>query len=76
MTGMKNILRKHPDVIIAVLAAVFAGAVIYAYAWGIGSVAEAVYRAVSAPVGGGSNVGFDLQGARALDLRGLVSEGQ
>ncbi len=74
--NMKETLRRHPDIVLAALALTLTGIVIYAYAWGIGNAAGAVYQAVSAPASGSLQSGFNLQGARQLDLRGLVNNGQ
>jgi hypothetical protein len=73
---MKKILRNYPEVVLAALAVVFVAIIAVAFIWGIGDVATAVYRAVNAPPGGGGNVGFNLQAAQQLNLRGLVNPGQ
>jgi hypothetical protein len=69
---MKKILRKYPETILIALAIIFLGIVFSSFSWGIGNVVEQVNRGVNAKAGDAGSVTFDLKGARALDLRGLV----
>jgi hypothetical protein len=69
---MKNILRKHPETFLAIMAVVFLVALFFSFSWGIGFAVSEVNRAVTATGGGGESVGFNLAGARALNLPGLV----
>jgi hypothetical protein len=69
---MKKIFRKYPDVILAVLALFFLGVLFFSFSWGIGQVVLEVNRGLNASGAAGAAKGFDLAGARALDLRGLV----
>lgn len=73
---MKKLLRKYPEAALAILALIIIAAMFYAFTWGVGDVVGALNRAVNAKSGEPGNVGFNLQGAKQLDLRGLVNPGQ
>lgn len=66
--------RKYPQVVLITLAMVFMGIIIAYYFWGIGAVVGQVNRAVNTKPGAGTSNAFNLTGARALNLRGLVSQ--
>ena len=69
---MKKILRKYPETLLGILAIIFLAIIIACFSWGIGDVVKEVNRAMNPNVGATENAGFDLKGAKALDLRGLV----
>lgn len=69
---MKKILRKYPEAILTVLALVFLGIIFSYFSWGIGDALGTVNNALNPEIGLGQNIGFDVAGAQALDLRGLA----
>ena len=69
---IKGIFRKYPEIILAALAIFFIALLLSVFSWGIGNVVGSVNRAVNATGTGSGDIGFDLQGAKALNLRGLV----
>ena len=71
---MKKIFRKYPDAVLTLLALVFLGTLFFSFSWGIGQVVQEVNRGLNAGEVGSENPGFDLAGARSLDLRGLVKQ--
>ena len=73
---MKKIFRKYPETVLIVLAAIFLGTVVAYFVWGAGAVAGDVNNALNANITTSPYAGFDLNGARALNLRGLVKPQQ
>jgi hypothetical protein len=71
---MKNLLRKYPQAALVTLALLLLAIIIAYYVWGIGDVVTAVNQAVNDKVSAGKTTGFDLQDAKNLNLRGLVSQ--
>jgi len=69
---MKKILRKYPETVLAILAIVFLGVILAYFSWGIGEMVVEVDRAVNVTPEVSGGVGFDLRGAQALNLKGLV----
>lgn len=69
---MKKIFRKHPEAVLTFLALVFLGGLVAYFSWGIGNVVSEVNRGVNSTGAGSGNTSFNLDGARALDLHGLV----
>lgn len=69
---MKKILHAHPVAIMITLLVVIVGVLIAFYFWAIGDVFTQVGRALS-PAPAQSAGSFDLSGASALDLRGLMN---
>jgi len=71
---MKKTFRKFSQAILVVLALVFLGAMIFAFSLGVSDVVAQVNRAVNAKPAPDENSAFNIAGAKALDLRGLVSQ--
>jgi hypothetical protein len=69
---MKKILRKYPETILVILAFFFLGLLFTYFSWGIGQVVGEVNRAVNAKGEVAGSTSFNLKGAQALDMRGLV----
>jgi len=68
---MKKFLRSHPETLLIVLALFFLATIIGFYLWGVNDVVVTTNRAMNY-MPPQQNVGFDLQDAGHLDLRGLV----
>lgn len=69
---MKKLFRKYPDVILAIFAVIFVALILTVFSWGIGMVITSVDKALNTTGQAGGNSGFNIAGAKALDLRGLV----
>lgn len=69
---MKKFFRKYLDAVLAILALLFLGILFSSFSWGIGRVIQEVDRGMNAGGAAGGNAGFNLTGAKALNLRGLV----
>jgi len=69
---MKNFLRDHPETTLIVLALFFLAMIIGFYFWGVSDMAVTINRAMNDTPPPPQNVGFNLQDAAHLDLRGLV----
>ncbi len=69
---MRKFLRKYPQALLITLALFFLAVIVISFTWGIGQVVSEVDRAVNTQGSENSSVNFDLKGAAALDLRGLV----
>jgi hypothetical protein len=70
---MKKKLFSHPDVILAVLALILFGVLVAFYFWATDAIVTQVHRSLIA-VAPESASGFNLKGASALDLRGLLGQ--
>ena len=70
---MKKKIYAHPDVIIAVLALVLLFVLIAFYFWATDAIVTQVRRALTSAAPQNA-VGFDLDGAAKLDLRGLLGQ--
>jgi hypothetical protein len=69
---MKKIFRKHPEAVLISLAVVLL-AIIGAYViWSVTDVAGEVNAALNASIAVRPYKGFDLSGAKVLNLKGLV----
>ena len=73
---MQKLFKKHPEAILTVLAIIFLGIIGTYVAWGVGDVGGYVNNALNAKIDVNSYVGFNLSGAQALNLRGLVKPQQ
>ncbi len=69
---MKKFLRNYPQILLITLAILFLAIIVAYFSWGMGQAAGEVNRAVNAKGSAEANVNFNLQGAKQLDLRGLV----
>ena len=69
---MKKILRKYPETVLTVLALIFLGTIIGYFSWGIGTMTGEIDRAVNNQPNPNGSMGFNLKGAQALNLKGLV----
>jgi hypothetical protein len=69
---MKTLFKKYPETLLVILAAVFLVVIVGYFAWGVGEVVRQLDRGVNAKVPPAESAGFNLSGARRLDLRGLV----
>ncbi len=69
---MKAFFRHYPETTLAIFAIVFLAIIVAYFSWGIGDVIVEVNRAVQANVPAGANTSFNLEGAEALRLPGLV----
>ncbi len=70
---MRDIFKKYPDFVIVGLAVLFLVIVAVYFFLAIQAVIVNLDRAVVFNLQGNNiNTGFDLKGAQALDLRGLV----
>lgn len=65
-------LKKHSGVFLNLLAIIFLVVVMGYAAWAVDSFMSAAGVAFSLPTQSGPSVSFDLAGAAALDLRGLM----
>ena len=68
---MKKFFYSHPDTIIAALALIFLGILVWFYSWAINDVFTEVHTALTFSPSQQSD-SFDLAGAAKLDLRGIV----
>lgn len=73
---MKKILRKHLEIVLAVLAIVLLSTIIALFVWGVNNMVASMNNAMSAKGSAGENTSFNLDAAKQLDLRGLVNQGQ
>jgi|GEM_PF-875702 hypothetical protein len=69
---MKKFFYSHPDTVIATLALIFLGVLIWFYSWAINDVFSEVHRALTFSPSQPSD-SYNLTGAAALDMRGLLS---
>ena len=69
--NMKKIIHSHSNLIIIVLALIFLGVLAALYSWTINGIVLDAHRAISS-LPAESASGFDLTGAAALDLRGIL----
>ncbi len=69
---MKKTFRQYPETMLIILAVVFLAAIIGVFSWGIGVVVVQVNRVEGAAQPTANHIDFNLSGAKALDLRGLV----
>ncbi len=70
---MKKKLFSHPDAILAVLALIFLVILVAFYFWATSAIVTQVHRSLVAPLPESAS-GFNLKGASALDLRGLLGQ--
>lgn len=70
---MKKFFRAHPETVLIVLALFFTVAVIGSFTWGIGSIVGVVDGALTFTPNA-AKLGYDLQAAAKLDLRGLTPQ--
>ena len=69
---MNAFFKKHADIVLNILAAVFM-AIIFAYAfWAVSTFTQAAARAFMIPEGSQGVPQFDLPGAAALNLHGIA----
>jgi hypothetical protein len=71
---MKKLLRKHPETFLILLATFFLAFIVISIAWGTDNIVGVIDRVTGTKVSGNTNMGFDLNDAQNLDLRGLVNE--
>ncbi len=70
---MKKFLKSYPEIALVTLAVVLLGTIVAYFIWGMGDVVFEVDRALqSSPPS--EKMGFDLQSAAKLNLRGLVQQ--
>ncbi len=69
---MDKFFKKHPDLILVSLTVIFLGLLVGYYFWGIGILVQHLNRAINTSQGGSTAVGFDMAGAKSLNLKGLV----
>lgn len=68
---MKKILAKHPETILIASALFFIAVIVGFYFWAVSDIVTTMDKALTY-IPPQTNVGFDLQDAAKLDLRGLV----
>lgn len=69
---MKPFLKQHLREALAVAALVFLGIIAAYFIWGIMTISLALSQATTVPPPGPDSATFNLQGARGLNLRGLI----
>jgi hypothetical protein len=69
---MKKIFYSHPDTIIAILVLIFLGTLVAFYSWASNDIYTEVHQALTFSPSQTVDT-FNLSGAAALDLRGLLN---
>ena len=69
---MGSIFKKHPDFILLSLAILLIGVLAASYIWGIQTLITNFKKTTFDQHENKTETGFDLEGAKALDLKGLV----
>jgi len=69
---MKDIFKKHLDIVLVIGMIVFTAVIIACAMWSIGNLAQQAGDAFSTEHAGTPPTAFDIQGAAALDLHGLT----
>ena len=70
---MKKLFYSHPDTIITILVLIFLGILVAFYTWASNDIFVEVHQALTFSPSQTAD-SFDLTGASALDLRGLLSK--
>jgi len=71
---MKRFIKNHPELALTILAAAFLIVLTVVYVWGIRRLVIDLNKSIGAGTAAQatSSQKFDLDGARSLDLKGLV----
>jgi hypothetical protein len=69
---MRSFLRTHTNIVLVSLAILFLSLIIAYFSWGIGYIVQELNRVDAARVPSSTPPSFNLQGAAALDYRGIV----
>ncbi len=69
---MQKIFRSHPEFVLIALTAVIVGVLAAYYFWGITRLISVSTSAIAPPAKEEAAPGFDIDGAKGLDLKGLV----
>jgi hypothetical protein len=69
---MKKFFQKHLDIVLIVCAAAFVAVIVVCAMWNIGDLTQQAENAFSEASVHVSPTSFDLKGAAALDLHGLM----
>ncbi|MBU6500638.1 MAG: hypothetical protein KGJ89_04265 [Patescibacteria group bacterium] len=69
---MKKFFKNHPETLLIILAIFFVMVIAMSFVFGIKTVIVSLNNAVGLGGKGTNSANFDIKGAAALDLKGLV----
>jgi len=70
--SMSGFMKKHSDLMLGFIALIFLAIIVWYVGWGVQAFTADIQKAFSLSSNASSSTLFDLQGAAALDLRGLA----